>query len=358
MKLTMPEGLGLLGAVVVGVSLVLGSQAAQTRPVDDLQKTTRSVPDTEVDDPDDIPGHRSDTPRGRASSRDGVHASRPPREPRSVSLFALDTRRLEIQEYPIGPDGAKTYRCRGGLEILCKSPKFGTVSLEADEALIKRVKPKSDKEPIVGPNGETWFEEADVPMEVHLKRERGRTSRQSGNAGRRKYRVRALKSRLQLRDRASCRITDQTRTVCSKVPGSGRLHRRRGPTRAGCSWLRRALITLSHRDARPIEIKEMPREIDGTIKYVCKGGIRIVARFEAHGTASIDADDVVIVRKCRFGRGRSGRGHNRWYLGGGRRGTDGNPRRAQCNHEPRFRKGSAGETPVGTSARISLITTL
>ena len=29
MKLTMPEGLGLLGAVVVGVLLVLGSQAAQ-----------------------------------------------------------------------------------------------------------------------------------------------------------------------------------------------------------------------------------------------------------------------------------------------------------------------------------------
>ena len=34
MKLTMPEGLGLVGAVIVGASLVLGSHAAQSKPAE------------------------------------------------------------------------------------------------------------------------------------------------------------------------------------------------------------------------------------------------------------------------------------------------------------------------------------
>jgi len=41
MKLTMPEGLGVLGAAVVGASLVLGSQAAQPQPAGEWQESVR-----------------------------------------------------------------------------------------------------------------------------------------------------------------------------------------------------------------------------------------------------------------------------------------------------------------------------
>ena len=45
MRLTMPEGLGLLGAVAVGASLILGSQGAGTkRQLSDSDKMIRSVP--------------------------------------------------------------------------------------------------------------------------------------------------------------------------------------------------------------------------------------------------------------------------------------------------------------------------
>jgi hypothetical protein len=54
--------------------------------------------------------------------------------------------------------------------IVCHSRKFSTIRLEADEAVVKRVPPEEkEKGPAVGPRGETWFEEPDVRMEVHLK---------------------------------------------------------------------------------------------------------------------------------------------------------------------------------------------
>jgi hypothetical protein len=55
MKLSVPEGLGLLGAVVVGASLLLGSQAAQTKMADDSEPSGLSVPATAVDDIKDMP---------------------------------------------------------------------------------------------------------------------------------------------------------------------------------------------------------------------------------------------------------------------------------------------------------------
>ena len=50
MKLTMPEGLGLLGAVIVGVSLIVGSQAAQPKPPVESQESVRQALRKAVDD--------------------------------------------------------------------------------------------------------------------------------------------------------------------------------------------------------------------------------------------------------------------------------------------------------------------
>ena len=43
MRLTMPEGLGLLGAAVIGISLALGLPAAQLTPVSDSNDETQRV---------------------------------------------------------------------------------------------------------------------------------------------------------------------------------------------------------------------------------------------------------------------------------------------------------------------------
>ncbi len=53
--------------------------------------------------------------------------------------------------------------------IVSDSPRFGTVSMKADEAVIVRNLHRSKGETVAGPNRETWVEEDDVPMEVHLK---------------------------------------------------------------------------------------------------------------------------------------------------------------------------------------------
>ena len=161
MKLTMPEGLGLLGALVVGASLILGSQGAQTKPVDDPDKVTRSVGETPADDIKDTPG---------PAARPSVHPLKPvsPRNPRATSLLPRGAQKLQIRTLPTRPDGTVTYRCRGGIKIVCKSQKFGTIRLEADEAVIKRVA-GGGRDNIRHPDGEIWIDEADLPMEVHLR---------------------------------------------------------------------------------------------------------------------------------------------------------------------------------------------
>ncbi len=55
MKLTMPEGLGVLVAVIVGVSLALGSQAAPPKPAGESEESIRQALRKMVDDVKDIP---------------------------------------------------------------------------------------------------------------------------------------------------------------------------------------------------------------------------------------------------------------------------------------------------------------
>jgi beta-lactamase regulating signal transducer with metallopeptidase domain len=310
MKLSMPEGLGTLGAVAVGVSLMLSSQGAQSKSADELKRATASASGTEVEDLEAIPDIEALTPLEWLSFRNASLGAQFPTHPRATSLFALDTRRVEITQYPTTPDGVATYRCRGGIEIISESSKFGVVSLEADEAVIKRVKRSSDKEPIAGPRGETWFEEADVPMEVHLKGNAVvRQEVAKPGAGDAKI-VRA--SELDY-DFVTGRLeappaNPKPAALGFPAPADPPLSKAaREPALLG---LDERSICLSARDAQPIEINELPREIDGIIKYVCKGGITVVAKFEGSGSVSISADEVMIVRKCRFGTGEAIKGTN------------------------------------------------
>jgi beta-lactamase regulating signal transducer with metallopeptidase domain len=59
MKLTMPEGLGLMSAVIVGVSLVLGSQAAPPKPSGESAETIRQALRMAADSVEATPPNRS-----------------------------------------------------------------------------------------------------------------------------------------------------------------------------------------------------------------------------------------------------------------------------------------------------------
>jgi hypothetical protein len=65
--------------------------------------------------------------------------------------------------------GVFTYVCQGGIRIVSKSRGFGSFSMEADEAVIVRYLHNRKGETVAGPRGETWVEEDELPMEVHMK---------------------------------------------------------------------------------------------------------------------------------------------------------------------------------------------
>jgi beta-lactamase regulating signal transducer with metallopeptidase domain len=311
MKLTMPEGLGMLGAVIVGVSLMLSSQGAQSKPANELKRATASASGTEVEDLEAIPDIEALTPLEWLSFRNASLGAQFPTHPRATSLYALDTRRVAITQYPTTPDGVATYRCRGGIEIISESTKFGTVCLRADEALIKRVVRSSDKEQIAGPRDNTWFEEANVPMEVHLKGNtvvRQEVAKGPGAGDAKIVRASELDYDFVTGRLEAPPANRKPAASGFQAPADPPLSKTaREPALLG---LDERSICLSARDAQPIEIKELPREIDGRIKYVCKGGITVVAKFEGSGSVSISADEVMIVRKCRFGTGEAIKGTN------------------------------------------------
>src|SRR5262249_11634328 len=65
------------------------------------------------------------------------------------------------------PDGTIIVVYRGGVNIVTKTPQFGTVDLEAESAVVWRHPDPKEGEKPVGPNGEL-IENAHQPMEVYL----------------------------------------------------------------------------------------------------------------------------------------------------------------------------------------------
>ncbi|MFI5456411.1 MAG: M56 family metallopeptidase [Isosphaerales bacterium] len=199
MKLTMPEGLGLLGAVIVGASVVLGSHAAQPKRVSDPDEMIRQVPGKAVDDvkdipvpgappgkaaglpvdttdpsagPMDIPVHGSLRGRGAGNASNSTPPPTVPLLPASqrvTSLFPRDVQRLEIRLLARTSDGVETWICRGGIKILTKAPKFGTIEIEADGAVIERGPDRKVFTPVRGRKGETWVDHDERPMKVSAK---------------------------------------------------------------------------------------------------------------------------------------------------------------------------------------------
>jgi hypothetical protein len=87
---------------------------------------------------------------------------------RTTNITARSGRRLQIEELPATPDGVKTYLFRGGINMVTRTAKSGTIDIEADEAVIWKGPDNKPGEPAIGPNGEMWVDDSRQPMEVYL----------------------------------------------------------------------------------------------------------------------------------------------------------------------------------------------
>jgi hypothetical protein len=87
---------------------------------------------------------------------------------RITSLFPLSGRVLNVKALPVTPDGVQTFICRGGVNLVARSPRFGTIDIEADEAVIWRGPKRVSGQPVQGEFGPTWIDDDKQPLEVYL----------------------------------------------------------------------------------------------------------------------------------------------------------------------------------------------
>ena len=77
-------------------------------------------------------------------------------------------RDLDIQQIGTTPDGFEVYIVRNGVNIITQAPgQFGTIDIEADQAVIWRGPAPEGQEGQRGPNGE-YIESNQQPLEVYL----------------------------------------------------------------------------------------------------------------------------------------------------------------------------------------------
>jgi beta-lactamase regulating signal transducer with metallopeptidase domain len=334
MKLTMPEGLGLLGAVIVAALLMLGSHAAPPKPASDPKEMMREVPGTAVDDTKDNPPLEVRPPAEQEIRKDTGTAAHPltrtpPMNPRTISLFPRGTRTLQIVQLPTTPEGVVTYQCRGGIKIVCKWENLETISMEADEAVIKRAQRRKGDEGAVARNGETWIDEAALLMEVHLKGDvvvHHRDGNITAKGDERTVRASQLdfdfvtgrltapiaqpdsaapNAKTPMKDDIKVMPRDAPQDVL--VPGALPSPVTIGDTRSTPSHSaadhqapvpasRLRTTTLLARSAQRLQITQLAETIEGVVTLVCRGGIKIVGTSPRFGTISMEADEAVIVR--------------------------------------------------------------
>src|SRR5262249_625904 len=113
---------------------------------EDLPPSIEALPEGAVEPP----------PRVRAPGVPPALMPILPGSQRTTSLFPVSGRQLQVRTLPTTPDGVQTIICRGGINLVAKSPRFGTIDIEADEAVIWRGPNRVKGQPVQGPYGETW----------------------------------------------------------------------------------------------------------------------------------------------------------------------------------------------------------
>ena len=90
-----------------------------------------------------------------------------PGSQRVTSIYPRSGRQTDVKILPPTADGTRTVIYRGGVNVVSQSPQYGTVDLEADNAVIWRHPDPKKGEPVTGPHGEV-VEDPDQPMEIYL----------------------------------------------------------------------------------------------------------------------------------------------------------------------------------------------
>ena len=121
---------------------------------------------------DDIPVPNSPQRQGAgkaSNSRPAPTLTLSPASQRATFLFPRSERRIILRRLAIALDGVETWNCRGGINIVAKTLKFGTIDIEAEEAFIRRGPERKEFKSVMGRNGETWVDPDEQPMNVSVK---------------------------------------------------------------------------------------------------------------------------------------------------------------------------------------------
>jgi hypothetical protein len=125
-----------------------------------------------------LPGPSSDQPAPplRSDERGVRPRAVPPPPPtaplqpgsfRITSIFPRSGRKLDVQSLPKQPDGTQVIVCRGGINIVTRTPQYGILDIESESAVIWRHPDPNKGEAVHGPGGEL-IENPNQPMEVYL----------------------------------------------------------------------------------------------------------------------------------------------------------------------------------------------
>jgi hypothetical protein len=171
MKRTMPYGFAVLGVVVAGMMLLALSQAAAQEAAGELKAPARQARTADADTVPDIPV-LVDPPESASEHAAGLTSpperSRTSDQQRTIAMLSRHETALDIRMFGTGPDGRESFICKGGIVIVSKSLKFGTIQIEAEEAEISRgPKPKVD-EPDENRDAQTLRIDNDCPMKVRF----------------------------------------------------------------------------------------------------------------------------------------------------------------------------------------------
>jgi hypothetical protein len=128
--------------------------------------------------PDDLPPNIQPLPDQDGAITVPALPDRPPPEPpvvpimpgsqRITRISSRSGRPYEMRVLPTTPEGVETWIIRGGINMVTQAPRFGTIDIEADEAVIWKGPKLAKGEPLQGTNGEMWVDDAREPMEVYL----------------------------------------------------------------------------------------------------------------------------------------------------------------------------------------------
>jgi hypothetical protein len=94
---------------------------------------------------------------------------RTPGDQRTTAIFQRYATGLDMWASGTRPDGVETFIIQGGVVIVSKSLKYGTIRIEAEDAEISRGPAPEVDEPREPPDGKMFGDNIDFPMKIRFK---------------------------------------------------------------------------------------------------------------------------------------------------------------------------------------------